>query len=124
MSFLFLVSVVFYLFGDSIAGIFTKEVPTIKIASKALKIITLGYLFFGLGMVLIQAFNGAGDTKSPMVINVSVLLCLELPLAYFLAKNMNWGVDGIFISIALCHSLHAVVCWFWFKKGSWKKVQV
>lgn len=124
MSFLFLVSVVFFLFGDSIAGIFTKEVPTIEIASKALKIITLGYLFFGLGMVLIQAFNGAGDTKSPMVINVSVLLCLELPLAYFLAKNMNWGVDGIFISIALCHSLHAVVCWFWFKKGSWKKVQV
>lgn len=124
MSFLGLVSIIFFLFGEDISGFFTNEPDTIIIASKALKIITLGYLFFGLGMVLIQAFNGAGDTKSPMVINVTVLLGLELPLAYFLSKTVNWGVDGIFISIALCHSLHAVVCWFWFKRGTWKKVKV
>lgn len=124
MSFLGLVSIVFFLFGDKIAGIFTQDAGTIAIASTALRIITLGYLFFGLGMVLIQAFNGAGDTKSPMFINISVLICLELPLAYFLSKNMNWGVDGVFISIALCHSLHAVVCWFWFKKGRWKSIEV
>jgi Na+-driven multidrug efflux pump len=80
----------------------------------------LGYVFFAIGMVLTQAFNGAGDTKTPAWINAIVLLCMEVPLAYVLAFPLELGYLGIFIAIAACHSLHALVSLYFFKKGKWK----
>ncbi|EJF08950.1 MATE efflux family protein [Pontibacter sp. BAB1700] len=82
------VTVFFLLFGESIAGIFAHDEEVVSVASEALRIITLGYVFFGLGMVMVQAFNGAGDTRTPSIINVMVLWLLEIPLAYFLAITL------------------------------------
>ncbi|RDV14489.1 MATE family efflux transporter [Pontibacter diazotrophicus] len=118
------VTVVFLLFGEHLAGFFTAEPEVIRVASEALKIITLGYIFFGLGMVMVQAFNGAGDTRTPAIINIVVLWILEIPLAYWLAISFELAATGIFIAIAICHSLHALVSWWLFRQGTWKKVRV
>lgn len=124
VAFLAGITVLFLLFGGPISSLFTDNQTAIDISSQALSIITLGYIFFGLGMVLIQAFNGAGDTKTPMVINILVLWLIEIPMAYILATPLGMGPQGIFFAIAICHSLHALVCWYWFRKGRWKLVQV
>ncbi|WP_161888129.1 MATE family efflux transporter [Pontibacter russatus] len=118
------VTLSFLLFGEHLSAIFTSEPEVIRIASEALGIITLGYIFFGLGMVMVQAFNGAGDTRTPAIINVVVLWLIEIPLAYLLAVSLGFAATGIFIAIAICHSLHALVSWWLFRKGKWKKVKV
>ncbi|WP_299986485.1 MATE family efflux transporter [uncultured Pontibacter sp.] len=118
------VTVFFLLFGESIAGIFAHDEEVVSVASEALRIITLGYVFFGLGMVMVQAFNGAGDTRTPSIINVVVLWLLEIPLAYLLAITLGFGATGVFFAIAFCHSFHALVSWWLFRRGTWKKVQV
>ena len=95
-----------------------------EVASQGLWVIALGYVFFAIGMVLTQAFNGAGDTKTPAWINAVVLLGLEVPLAYLLAFSLELGFIGIFIAIAICHSFHALVSLYFFRKGKWKLNQV
>lgn len=122
--FLTTLSIIFFFFGKYIAAFFINDPEVISIASQALAIITLGYIFFGLGMVMIQAFNGAGDTRTPALINIFVLWLLEIPLAYILAVSFDFAATGIFIAIAICHSIHAVVSWWLFSKGKWKLVQV
>ena len=122
--FLTTISIIFFFFGKYIAAFFIDEPEVIAIASEALAIITLGYIFFGLGMVMVQAFNGAGDTRTPALINIFVLWMLEIPLAYILAVSFDFAATGIFIAIAICHSIHALVSWWLFNKGRWKLVQV
>jgi putative MATE family efflux protein len=122
--FLGFITILFLVFGQQIASIFSNQKETIGIANSALSIITLGYVFFGLGMVMTQAFNGAGDTRTPMIINICVLWLVEIPLAYFLSNVLSYGPTGVFIAVALCHSLQALVCWWWFRKGRWKKVKI
>jgi putative MATE family efflux protein len=122
--FLAIITVLFILLGEHIAGFFTNDAEVINIASQALKIITLGYVFFGLGMVMIQAFNGAGDTKTPTFVNILVLWFFEIPLAYLLAVTFGFAETGIFVAIAFCHSLHALLSWWLFRRGNWKTVKV
>ena len=124
MVFLGLVTALFLVLGNHLAGLFSTDPVVIRIGSSALKIITLGYVFFGLGMVMMQAFNGAGDTRTPAYINVAVLWLIEIPLAYLLAIGLGYAETGLFAAIAVCHSLHALVSWFVFRKGKWKLVKV
>ncbi|PKV75255.1 MATE family efflux transporter [Pontibacter ramchanderi] len=118
------VTLLFLLFGEHLAAFFAQDSAVIAVASEALKIITLGYVFFGLGMVMVQAFNGAGDTRTPSLINMVVLWLIEIPLAYLLARTFGFGTTGIFVAIALCHSFHALVSWWLFRRGTWKAVKV
>lgn len=111
---------IYLLFSTQLAGLFTSKEEVLAVAAQGLWVIALGYVFFAVGMVLTQAFNGAGDTKTPAWINTAVLLCLEIPLAYLLAFPLGLNHLGVFIAIAVCHSLHAVVSLYFFKKGKWK----
>lgn len=122
--FLGCITALYLIFGDQIVSAFTDNSIVAGIASSGLRVIVLGYVFFAVGMVMIQAFNGAGDTKTPMFINVFVFMILEIPLAYFLAITADLGVMGIFITIAFCHSLHALIAMYYFRKGLWKTVKV
>lgn len=122
--FLGVVTILFILFGKEISGLFSQDDEVILIASQALNIITLGYVFFALGMVMIQAFNGAGDTRTPAAINILVLWLIEIPLAYLLAITFNFEATGIFVAIAFCHSLHALASWWLFRKGKWKSMKI
>ncbi len=115
---------IYLLFHTQLAGFFT-DIPEVReIAAQGLWVIVLGYVFFAVGMVLTQAFNGAGDTKTPAYINIGVLWFLEVPLAYVLAFPFNLGYLGIFIAIAFAHSFHALVALYFFRKGKWKTVKV
>ncbi|WP_114783687.1 MATE family efflux transporter [Botryobacter ruber] len=122
--FMAVVTLVFLVFGSRLSGFFTAEPEVVAIATQALKIITLGYIFFGLGMVMVQAFNGAGDTRTPAIINIMVLWIIEIPVAYLLAMATGLEATGVFVAIAICHSFHALVSWWLFRKGKWKQVQV
>lgn len=115
---------IYIIFSQQLAGFFT-DIPEVReVAAQGLWVISIGYVFFAVGMVLTQAFNGAGDTKTPAWINTGVLLGMEVPLAYFLAFPMGLKYLGIFIAIAFCHSFHALVSLYFFKKGRWKTKMV
>ncbi|MFP4292973.1 MAG: MATE family efflux transporter [Cyclobacteriaceae bacterium] len=122
--FLGLVSLVFLLFGGQFVRLFSADEEVIRAGATALRIFCLGYIFFAFGMVMVQAFNGAGDTRTPTFINLGVLWVLQLPLAYLLAVPVGLGVLGVFITIALSHSLHALVSLWLFRMGRWKRMQV
>lgn len=124
MIFMASVTGIYLLFSKELAGFFTEEVAVQEVAAQGLWVIVLGYVFFAIGMVLTQAFNGAGDTKTPAWINTAVLLGLEVPVAYLLAFPLGLNYVGIFVAIALCHSLHALVSLYFFRKGKWKLNQV
>lgn len=122
--FLFIITFIYLLFADVIASWFINSSDVANIAAQGLRVIVLGYVFFGVGMVMIQAFNGAGDTKTPMFINIFVFILLEIPLAFFLSIYLDMAMLGIFITISFCHSLHALISLWLFRKGNWKKVEV
>ncbi|MFY0687107.1 MAG: MATE family efflux transporter [Cyclobacteriaceae bacterium] len=126
MVFLGVISVFFLILAGPIVGLFNADnnALVLDIGTNGLQIICFGYLFFAYGMVISQAFNGAGDTKTPMIINLFVFWLLQIPLAYWLSVNLNWAANGVFVSIALCHSIHAIVCIILFRRGKWKTVEV
>jgi len=105
-------------------GIFNQEEGVVAVGTMGLTIICLGYVFFGYGMVMSQSLNGAGDTKTPTIINLGILWGFQIPFAYLLAKTFGMGATGVFIAIAVSHSLHAVVSTWVFTRGKWKLVQV
>jgi putative MATE family efflux protein len=122
--FLVTVSLIFFLFAQPILSFFTDEPEVKRIGISALEIICLGYIFFSYGMVISQAFNGAGDTRTPMWISLLVFWFIQIPLAYWLSIELNWQSNGVFYSIAIAHSLYAIVSILLFRKGKWKLIQV
>lgn len=121
MIFLGMVSVIFFLGADPIIGFFTQQPSVKEVAISALKIICIGYVFFAYGMVITQAFNGAGDTKTPLWINFGVFWLFQIPMAYYLSVVLDWQATGVFVSIAISHSVHAVVAMIIFRRGKWKQ---
>ena len=124
MVFLGLVAVVFVLFGRNIIGFFTAETDVLAIGVEALRIISYGYLFYGLGMVIVQSFNGAGDTLTPSIINFFCYWLFQIPLAYLLATSVFAGPRGVFCAIAVAESLITIVGAAVFSRGRWKTRQV
>lgn len=115
---------IYLLFNQQLAGFFTDNPEVQSVAAQGLWVVALGYVFFAVGMVLTQAFNGAGDTKTPAWINIGVLWFIEIPLAYVLAFPLGMAHLGIFISIAFSHSFHSLVSLYFFKKGKWKLMEL
>jgi len=122
--FLGFVSVLFLFTADIFVSWFSADEAVVAAGATALKIFCLGYIFFAFGMVIVQAFNGAGDTRTPTIINLGVLWAFQLPLSYLLAIQYNLGEMGVFITIAISHSLHALVSLWVFRKGKWKNMKV
>lgn len=122
--FLFSVSLIFYIFSHEIVGIFT-DVDTVKNeAIKAVRYICFGYIFFAYGMVLSHAFNGAGDTKTPTIINFVSFWIFQIPLAYFMANDLGFGSAGVYLAIVFAFALLAIFSIIWFKRGKWKLTEV
>ena len=124
MAFLGTIGIFFLVFSENLVRIFSDDEAIIAIGASCLKIMSYGYLFYAFGMVIIQAFNGAGDTKTPTIINFFCFWVLEIPLAYFLAISLGWNEVGVFYSIVIAESMLGVVGYFLFRKGNWKKTQV
>ena len=122
--FMISISLLFALLADAIVGFFSLEHGVHSIAVKSLRILSAGYIFYGVGMVMINAFNGAGDTRTPTVINVFGFWLFQIPLAYVLAQYLSWGPTGVFIAIPVAETLIAIAAYILFKKGKWKLVKV
>lgn len=122
--FMGLVMCLFLFFGRPIMGIFTADKAVIDYGARAIQIIGSAYIFYGISMVMIQALNGAGDTRTPTLINLICFWLFQIPLAYFLAKGLDMKTTGVFIAIPVAETLIALVAWYYFKKGKWKTVKV
>jgi putative MATE family efflux protein len=124
MLFLTGLSIIFFLGADKIVGLFTEDPEVALYGVQCLKYICLGYIFFSYGMVISQAFNGAGDTKTPTIINFVCEWLVQIPLAYFLAVTLELGPTGVFLAISAAACLVALICILVFRKGHWKKIKV
>jgi putative MATE family efflux protein len=122
--FMAFVMLLFLFFSGPIIRIFTKDEAVIAYGARALQIIGAGYIFYGIAMVMTQALNGAGDTRTPTLINFFCFWIFQVPLAYFLAKGLDMKSTGAFISIPAAEMLIALVAWYFFKKGKWKEIKV
>ena len=115
------IAILFWIFGDPLAGIFTSEEDVIAQGVEYLKILSTAYIFIGFAMAFVQAFNGSGDTATPAWINFFCFGCCEVPLAYFLAKPMEVGVTGVYWSIVICAATSTVIAYVLFRRGKWKE---
>ncbi|AEM71983.1 MATE efflux family protein [Allomuricauda ruestringensis DSM 13258] len=122
--FMGIVSLGYLIFANTIVSWFNTTPEVVKSGALCLQVIALGYIFYAYGMVMTQAFNGAGDTRTPTRINLISFWLFQLPLAYISALVLGWGATGVFVAITLAEVLLAVLAIIWFKKGKWKKVQV
>lgn len=118
------VSIFYLVFATQIIAIFNDTSDVVKYGSLCLRIIASGYIFYGYGMIILNAFNGAGDTKTPTYINFVCFWLLQLPFAYIVAITLNYGPVGVFWSIVLGEVVMTIISIVWFKKGHWKRVSV
>ncbi|UGU16556.1 MATE family efflux transporter [Sinomicrobium kalidii] len=122
--FMLTVSLVYLLFARYIIGWFSEDPDVVKYGSLSLQVVAAGYIFYAYGMVVTQAFNGAGDTRTPTIINFFCFWLFQLPFAYLAALVLDWGPVGVYVGITLAETLIAVMALIWFKKGRWKTVKV
>ena len=122
--FMSFVMLLFLFFAHPIIRIFTHDEAIVAYGVKSLQIIGSGFIFYGIAMVMTQALNGAGDTRTPTIINFVCFWLFQIPLAYILANGFNMKSAGAFISIPVAETLIALVAWYYFRKGNWKKVKV
>ena len=122
--FMSLVMLLFIFFAKPIISIFTHVPEDLYFGVQSLQIFGTGYIFYGIGMVMVQALNGAGDTQTPTRINLICFWLFQIPLAYLLVKVFKTGVIGAFISIPIAETALALAAWYYFKKGKWKEVKI
>jgi Na+-driven multidrug efflux pump len=122
--FMAVVTLIFLVASEPIVTFLNKDPQVVSMATHALHIITLGYVFYGVGMVLTSSFNGAGDTRTPTIINLFCFWAFQIPLAYVLAITLGFGPTGVFTAIVLTESSLTVVSWVIFRQGRWKKVKI
>jgi putative MATE family efflux protein len=123
---IFMASVMFLflLLASPIINLFTKEEAVRHYGALALQIIGSGYIFYGVGMVMIQALNGAGDTKTPTWLNFFGFWLFQIPLGLLLAKGFDLGPVGAFWAVPIAETAIAIAAYILFKKGRWKEVKV
>lgn len=124
MIFLGTVSLVFLLLAPQLVGIFSRDPAVIQIGSTCLRIISLCYVLYAYGMVIVQAFNGAGDTFTPTMINLVCFWIIQLPLAYWLSHRLQFGVNGVFWAIFAMEILLSLSSIYVFRLGRWKRKAV
>ena len=122
--FMGMLSLIFLILSQPIVGLFSPITAVIATASLCLRIFACGYIFYAFGMVLIQSFNGAGDTKTPTYINLVCFWVFQLPLAYFTAIKLNWGPIGVMVAIVSAEILLTIISAYYFNLGKWKKIKV
>ncbi len=124
LLFMVLVTIVFYLFAEPLVGFFSADQQVVHHGVQCLQVICLGYIFYAYGMVVNQAFNGAGDTRTPTVLSLFGFWAFQIPLAYLLAKPLGMETMGVYIAIVAAESAMAIVAVLLFRKGNWKRVKI
>lgn len=122
--YMLVVTVIFFTMANYLASIFTTQEDIKSVAILAMYIGASGFIFYGVGMTLMNAFNGAGDTLTPSILNFVGFWLFQIPLAYALVYYFNWGPEGVFIAIPAAETLIAILAFVAFRRGRWKLKQV
>ncbi len=124
MVFLTSVGVVFFAFAPALVSAFTRDAALAGIAVTCLRYVSLGYPFYAWGMIMEQAFNGAGDTVTPTWINLACYWMFQIPFAWYLARTVGMGPRGVYLAICIAESILAMASMILFRRGKWKAVTV
>lgn len=124
MIFLGIVTIVFYTLAGPIVGIYTDDPAVLQSGMQCLQIVSLGYVFYAYGMVIIQSFNGAGDTLTPTILNVFGFWLFQIPFAYLMAIELDFKTTGAYIAIVSAESAMAIAAIIIFRRGKWKNVKI
>jgi len=116
--------VLLFLFAPPVMRVFTHDPAIVPLGVSCLRILSLGNVGYAYGMVMQQAFNGAGDTVTPTVVNFFGFLFFEIPLAYELAIRIGLRSDGVYWAIAVADSAIAAVSVVLFRRGRWKEQKI
>lgn len=120
LYFMISVALLFIAFAEYIIGFFSSDPAVVRDGVDCLRFVSYGYGFYAVGMIVVQAFNGAGDTMTPTRINFFCYWVFQIPLAWWLAKVLGMGTTGVFLAITLAESMLAIVGVWVFRKGHWK----
>jgi len=118
------IGVIFIFFAAPIVSIFTRDPAVASHAASCLRIVSYGNIGYACEMVILQAFNGAGDTITPTIVNFFGFWILEIPLAYWLAIHLRMRSNGVYLSIVIAEGAIAVASVMLFRRGTWKKQQI
>jgi putative MATE family efflux protein len=121
MVFLLAVMAAFLWSAEPLIAVFSPDPAVQRLGALCLRVVSYGYAFYAWGMVLVQAFNGAGDTATPTWINLGCYWLFQIPLALALARGLDQGPLGVFLAITLAESLLAAVGLLVFRRGAWKR---
>ncbi len=124
MFFLLGIAVIMMAFATQILSAFSSDPETIRVGALCLRVMAAGYPLFAYGMVLTNAFNGAGDTRTPTILNLVCFWALQIPLAYFLATTLDFKEFGVYAAVLFSETILAIVCIYLFRQGKWKLVKV
>ncbi len=124
LIFLGSVGVVFLIFAPWVIHLFTQDPSVVPIAVNCLRIFSCGNMAFAYGMVLLQAFNGAGDTLTPTYVNLFGFWILEIPLAWWLAMHTRLHVNGVFVSVVVAQTVIVLISFVLFRQGRWAKQRI
>ena len=124
MIFLGAVTIIFLIFAEPLIRIFTTDAAVVPYGVAALRFISYGYVAYAYGMVMVAAFNGAGDTTTPTWINLGCYWLLQIPLAYTLANIAGLGAHGVFLAITVAESFIAIIGILMFRRGTWKTQKI
>lgn len=119
-----IIGLLFIMYPAFFVGLITSDPTVIPLATESLRIISYGFFFYGVGMVMIQAFNGAGDTNTPTYINFFCFWLLEIPLAWISVKVFGHNQQGVYYSIVIAESMITIIALILFQKGKWKEKKV
>jgi Na+-driven multidrug efflux pump len=124
MLFLGLIGVVFIIFATPLVSLFTHDPAVVPLAASALRILSYGNIAYAYGMVMLQSFNGAGDTVTPTIVNFFGFWVLEIPLAWWLSLHQGLHSRGVFFSIVIAQAAVAATGILLFRRGKWKRQQI
>ncbi len=124
MILLGIIGCILAIFPSTFIGIFINDPLVLKSGVECLRIVSLGYVAYGFGMVLVNSFNGAGDTSTPLKINIFAYWLIEIPLAWILAIKSGMNERGVFLAILISESIMTIVAWLVFRRGKWKLKKV
>ena len=118
------IGVLQFIFAHQIISLLSDDAEGIYYGVSCLRIIAIGYPALAIGMIIVQALNGAGDLKSPAIINFLCYWVLQIPLAYWLSTNTELEVNGVFIGLLIAEVTLTIMAYAVFKKGHWQKISI
>jgi len=122
--FMTVLGVIFVVFAPQIVSLFSADEEIRNYGVSCLRILGLGYPIYAVGMIVVQALNGAGDTRTPSILNFIVFWLIQIPLAYWLATAVGFGPNGVFMSIVFSESVLTILAVLVFRRGKWRTLQV